>query len=171
MAVLDPRLLDLIDSLVKARLDWLAFELIDGIQIGRPASESENVLAAAREEVRSNKQPQARGESTAVTAESQPIAGDDQIEWAATFVGERLDAALAQLDASMTTLDGIIAGPEAQPDDTKTPYLEGSILVLAGEEQPRTSKRENVEQARIALPALKDGLALWSEQMRGGVQV
>jgi hypothetical protein len=90
LAILDPRLLELIETLVAARLDWLAFELIEGVQAGHPPEESEDALVVARESIRGNAQPKPRGEPQAVTVEARPIPPKEQIEWAAAYVEERL---------------------------------------------------------------------------------
>ena len=69
MAILDPRLLKLIETLMASRLDWLVIELIAGIQAGRPVEEPEKALAAARQDIRTNVQPKARGEPRVALSE------------------------------------------------------------------------------------------------------
>lgn len=48
MAVLDPRLMPLIEMLTTVAADWLAFELIDGNRRGREVEETANALTIAR---------------------------------------------------------------------------------------------------------------------------
>jgi hypothetical protein len=52
MAILDRRLIPFIEMLADLGLDWLAFELIDGIRRGREPEESAKALMVARERVR-----------------------------------------------------------------------------------------------------------------------
>lgn len=128
MAVLDSRVLELIETLVAARLDWLAFELVEGIRLGRSPEESEEALAAARQSIRSNAQPKARGEPQVLLAEPQPIPAGEQVKWAAAYVEERLEAALEQLQASIDTLDFIVettTESEDPQDLAKDPMMRG----------------------------------------------
>src|SRR4051812_20982308 len=107
MATLDPRILDLIETLTIARLDWLAFEIVEGIQAGYVPTESSETLADTRRRVREDDQPKATGEPKPVTLESEPVEGDAQINWAAKYVGERLDATLVYLAESIENLDAL----------------------------------------------------------------
>ncbi|TPK87017.1 hypothetical protein FJ936_06620 [Mesorhizobium sp. B2-4-13] len=173
MAQLDPRLLGLIETLVQKRLDWLAFELVEAIQAGRAKEEPETALAAARVSIRSDAQPKAQGEPQTVIAIVQPIEGDAQIEWAATYVAERLDAALAQLGWSMDGLDAIIdsdrplGGHDAKADTDLDARQSGILLV--DDVGTRKSGRDDVVVARASVPSLRTGLAVWSAQARGQV--
>jgi membrane protein involved in colicin uptake len=133
MAVIDLRVLDLIGTLTAARLDWLAFELIEGIQAGRRVEASEEMLTSTRRAIADKNQPKARAEPHAVADKLEPIAGDDQIEWAASYVAERLDAALAQLDASVQALDMILSGEGAADNVAKAGSDTGiSVVMLDG---------------------------------------
>lgn len=173
MAILDPRLLELIETLLAARLDWLAFELIEGVQAGHPPEESEEALAAARESIRGNAQPKARGEPQAVAEEVKPIPPDEQIEWAAAFIEERLGEALAQFQVSIDALDSIVeatterpdkAGAVAQPTSAPEPRAVAVLLDIEGD---RKSNRNDVASARASLPALRTALTEWTVQLRG----
>lgn len=173
VAILDPRLLELIETLVAARLDWLAFELIEGIRLGRSPDETEEALAAARQSVRSDAQPKARGEPHVLFEEPKPIPADEQVEWAATYVEERLDAALEQLQASLETLDFIVeATIERQdPQDAATQASgktdQDMTLVLLDLEGDRKSSRNEVAGARDDFSALHAALAEWTARARG----
>ena len=154
MATLDLRLLESIETLVAARLDWLAFELIKGVQAGRTPEESEEAIAAARESIRGNAQPKARGEPQAISVEAKPIPPNEQVEWAAAYVEERLGEALEQLQASIGTLDFIVEGTAERPDkgravaqspDASEPR---AVVVLLNPEGGRESARDAVAGAR-----------------------
>lgn len=173
MAIIDPRLLELIETLVAARLDWLAFELIEGVRAGRPLEESEEALAAARESIRGNAQPKARGEPQTIAVEAKPIPPDEQIEWAAAYVEERLREALEQLQASIDTLDCVVegtterpdkAGTGAQPTDASEPRAVAVLLDFEGERQ---SRRDDVADARKSFITLRSALSEWTAQSRG----
>ena len=47
MAILDPRLLPFIDMLAELGIDWLAFELVEGIRRGEERLEDKGALARA----------------------------------------------------------------------------------------------------------------------------
>lgn len=166
MAVLDPRLLDLINTLVKTRLDWLAFELAEGIQAGRPPEESEEALAAARKAVQSNEQPKVRGEPQVSASVAVPIEGDEQVEWAVAYVGDRIATALAQLEASIESLDLIIDGSPLG-DRGATRVTTGSVSVFTDDATTRKTGRDDIIDARASITALRSSLAKWSAQVRG----
>lgn len=174
MAILDSRVLELIETLVAARLDWLAFELIEGIRLGRSPEEPEEALAAARESIRSNAQPKARGEPQVLLAGPQPIPAGEQVEWAAAYVEERLEAALEQLQASTDTLDFIVETttepkvPQELVAGASAKTEQGMTLVLLDVEGDRKSSREDIAGARDDIPILRAALAGWTRHARGG---
>lgn len=170
MAVLDLRLLDLFEALIKARFDWLVIELVDGIGAGRPTEETEGSLAEARARIGEG-QPTAHGEPRAMLVETKPITGDEQIVWAADYVGERLGAALTQLDAAMEVLDLIADGPNAANIKLKSHDLPAVMVLLVDDEGERKVDRAALTRAQASIPKLLEGLASWSQQMQGGVQI
>ncbi|MES2493703.1 MAG: hypothetical protein V4579_10540 [Pseudomonadota bacterium] len=173
MAILDSRVLELIGTLMAARLDWLAFELIEGIQVGRPAEEPEEALAAARQSIRSDAQPKARGEPQVLLTMPAPIPAGEQVEWAAAYIEERLETALDHLQASIDALDLMVEstneleGPRnlAQAASAKTE--QGTALVLLDLEGDRKSSREDVAGARDDFPALRAALTEWTARAGG----
>jgi hypothetical protein len=162
MAVLDPRILDLIETLTAARMDWLAFELIQAIQRGRTPMESPDTLAVTRRKVREDDQPMADGHPKGASHEPQPIEGDEQIDWAAKYVAERLDATLAYLAQSIESLDAIAGNGAVLSEEAGDP-----LVVLAVGEAPRKAGRTEVNAAVAALPQLRHALEAWSAQVRG----
>ena len=173
MAILDPRVLQLIETLVAARLDWLAFELIEGVQTGRPPEEPEEALAAARQSIRSNSQPKARGEPQATAVEAKPIPPDEQIEWAVAYVEERLGEALEQLQASIETLDFIVEGTTERPDKAQATAQSADVVgsravtVLLDVDGDRKSDRDNVTGARESFATLHAALIEWAARSGG----
>ena len=173
MAILNPRVLELIETLVASRLDWLAFELIEGIRLGRLPDEPEEVLAAARQSVRSDAQPKARGEPHVLLEQPKPIPADEQVEWAAAFVEARLDAALEQLQSSLETLDFIVEAtierqdPQDVPTQASGKTDQDVTLVLLDIEGDRKSSRDDVAGARDDFSTLHVALAEWTARARG----
>lgn len=173
MAALDTRLLELIETLATARLDWLAFELVEEIQAGHSPEEPEEELAAARRSIRTNAQPRAHSGPQTVAAESKPIPVDDQIEWAVTYVDRRLDQALEQQLATINSLNFILANSSEQPEyENSVTQLadapEGGVsMVIRDVNEDRKINLENVVAAREGIPTLREALAEWSERARG----
>lgn len=173
MAVIDLRVLELIENLVAARLDWLAFELIEGIRLGRRAEESEEALAAARQSIRGDAQPKAHGEPEVLIAKHEPIPADEQVKWAAAYVEERLESALKQLQASLDTLDFIVEstnepdGPQDLAQAASDITKQDTALVMLDVEGDRKSTRKDVAGARDDFPALRAALAEWIARAGG----
>ncbi len=173
MAVLNPRLLELVETLSAARLDWLAFELFESVQTGQPAEESEEALALARESIRGDAQPKARGEPQAIDAKAKAIPPEEQIEWAASYIEKRLDEALDQLQTSIETLDFVVEGTTERSDRIGTAAQAADaprrqmVSVLLDASGDRKSDRDGVGEGRESLPALRAALSDWVEQSRG----
>lgn len=74
MAILDSRLLPLIETLSDRGLDWLAFELIESIRRGREPVEPEELLVRARAKVVEG--GGGEPETVSQTASAAPILGD-----------------------------------------------------------------------------------------------
>ncbi|CAN5495786.1 hypothetical protein BH10PSE12_BH10PSE12_07800 [soil metagenome] len=167
MTSFDPRLFELLETLSAARLDWLAFELLEDLQAGQAQVESEQTLAETRRAVASTEQPKARGEPVSAAARAQEISGDAQIRWAAAYVLRRMDAALGQLDVAIDTLDSLIGEGEQSADRGKATPPDGAMLFLSDEDVGRKARREDVVSARAALPSLRQALDIWAAPAGG----
>lgn len=173
MAVLDIRLLELIETLAAARLDWLAFELIEEIQTGHLPQEPEEELAAARKSIRANAQPKARSEPQVLAAEPKPIPVSDQVEWAAAYVDKRLDEALEQQLATINSLNFIFVNTTEQLEDKSSVAqvpgtIEGDVSMVAMDtEDDRKISSDNIIAARDGISALREALAEWTIRTRG----
>ncbi|WP_454888021.1 hypothetical protein [Sphingomonas oryzagri] len=163
MSRLDPRLAPLITTLADAGADWLAFELMDGIRRGREREEIEDVLAFTRDQVRQGEIVKRGKEFSAETVPAESIPMDEQIEWAALFVANRLDAALADMSAAIDNLQ-ILAGPL---DSAKAIGASEPIIVLLDGEEQRQAGRADVESARLAVSKLRTALGQWVLEARG----
>ncbi|MEC3909468.1 hypothetical protein U5A82_02960 [Sphingobium sp. CR2-8] len=170
MTVLDSRLLELIEILVAARLDWLAFELVFVVEAGRHAEESEEALEIARHAIRRGGPVEPRSEPVSLIEQPAPIPTDAQLAWAANYVERRLGDALGQLGASIEALDSLVDGTIEQ-QDAKIAIggpgvgraVSASALLLDGESE-RECGREDVENAIKSLPKLRAALRQWAGQ-------
>jgi hypothetical protein len=83
MATIDGRLLPLIEALGAVDADWLAFEILEGLQRGRVAEETHDDLLLTQQKVREasrTKSTERQRPHRASPATAQPIIGDDQID-------------------------------------------------------------------------------------------
>lgn len=160
MAVLNPRLLELIETLTAARLDWLAFELIEGVRAGHPADEPGEARTEAGESIGSNTQANALAQPPAIAAETIPIPPDEQIEWAADYVGARLTETLEQLQSSLHMLDDIVEGTT----EATAASMPRAVVVLRDLEGGRECRSGDITGARDSLPTLRAALKEWIQQ-------
>ena len=159
MAILDPRLLPFIEVLAELGMDWLAFELVDGVRRGKEPVEDEAALRRARDRTRrASDAGEDKEQFGSPGGAATPLLGDDQLEWAARYVDERLRAALDQIAHSLDALDEIVAGLDARPSDAP---MATTRLVLRGDESAYTVGRAEVDGARVRLSALRVALDAW----------
>lgn len=165
MAILDRRLLQFIEILTEIGMDWLAFELIEGVRRGREPTETEEILALARDPTRTEHlEDLIHGASDAV--EVQPILGDAQLDWAVEYVGQRLEAILAEMAASFGALDALIASG----DDTRKESHPGeTVLVLFSADEERKVDQNLVKEAQARLPTLQQSLRDWLTSAKSGL--
>lgn len=169
MAILDPRLLPLLETLAGAGADWLAFEIVDGVRRGREPLEPEELLRAARKKVRSRQLSDRLSADIPVLAE--PILGDDQIVWAANYVAARLDGALADLDEGCAMIEAVAdnSGDTIRQDDLAfskvTPGVPVEIALIGQEGHP--IDRGSIAVAREGVKSLRDALTRWSFEAQG----
>lgn len=170
MTVLDPRLLPLLETLAASGADWLAFEIVEGVRRGREPEEPEELLRAARENVRL-RQPE-RIVSPMIPKLAEPILGDDQIAWAADYVLTRLDGALADLDAGCAMIETIADDAARRSEKDGSFYAEAeaimpiTVVVLGDNDRP--IERRSIAAAKTSIPALHDALVAWSLQATRG---
>jgi hypothetical protein len=171
MATIDRRLLPLIEALAAVDADWLAFEILEGVQRGRVAEETRDDLLLTQQKVRaaSRKKSTERPRPHWVSpAPAQPITGDDQIDWVVSYVTERIQDVVSMGDATLEELNAILftsAPPQVRL--TLPPPTDGVTLVLqTDDEQQRIVRRDDVAQARAGLPRLRSELLTWAESIR-----
>jgi hypothetical protein len=172
MAILEPRLLPLIETLAEVGADWLAFEVVNGIRAGRVSEEPLENLAAIQNAVRSAKLENFRTEKRvgAVPPSVPPavlITGDDQIRWAAEYVYKRLSDTLSMLRASLDQLQSI--APKPAPRDGVAPESGATneiTLIVEADEEKFSVQRGETANAIAALESLGKALSSWESSAR-----
>jgi hypothetical protein len=170
MATLDSRLLPLIETLAAADADWLAFEILDGLRRGRVAEETPDDLQSTQIAVRSAERATRRSEERASPPPAAvPIVGDEQIEWAAAYVSDRLSDAVSMLQATLKQLDEIVFTAQGLDGARAAASAkDGVTLVLQTDDGVRNVRRDEADHARAALPKLQDALRAWATSTRNG---
>jgi hypothetical protein len=174
MATIDRRLLPLIEALAAVDADWLAFEILEGVQRGRVAEETHDDLLLTQQKVRgaSRKKSTERQRPHWVSpAPAQPVTGDDQIDWAVSYVNERIQDMVSMADATIEELNAILftSAPPQVRLTLPPPPTDGVTLVLqTDDEQHRIVRKDDVAQARAGLPRLRSELLTWAESIRTG---
>ena len=166
----DARLLPLIETLAASGADWLAFELTDGIRSGRIVEEFAEVLEQARTMVREGSfgrtpiPEEFHGDSQVI----EPIAGDDQIDWAVRYIRARLKDNIGMLTTAFNELEQIVASelPTDVPAQTRE-VASGVSLVLQEDETSFEVNRTNVSEALHALQFLNSALNSWRSNLLG----
>jgi hypothetical protein len=164
MAVIDRRLLPLIELLSASGADWLAFEILDGIRAGRPAEDSDEELSDARRAVSAFRQegvPLAEREHGQAFVD--PIVGDDQIDFSANYVFDRLSDSIQMLESSLAHLDKVVAKPRGE---TSSPIANGVEISLRIEGSEMAASRTQTRQALTKLAELREALTEWAGEAR-----
>lgn len=150
----------LIDTLAAADLDWLAFELIDGIKRGREPEEPAEALDEARASARQPAPPPERIVVQSPVVSAMPLYGDQQIEWAACYVVDRLEESIAALEASLDNLDDLLAASDEATSALKAPGR--VVLIVEDGDSSRKSDRSAVERSRRGLDGLRIAVERWA---------
>lgn len=160
MAIVNPRLIPFIEMLAELGVDWLAAELIDGIRRGQEPTEEEDALAQARQRARA-KQVEKISPAFRDSVAAEPLPGYRQLEWAADYVYARVEATLAEMSASISALDEIVAsdseGHVKAPASVNLVLRDGD----ANAEEGQSASRADVEAARAQLSDLRSALDAW----------
>jgi hypothetical protein len=170
MAVIDPRLLPLIEALAASGADWLAFELFDGLHVGQVPVDSDDDLNRTRlavREFRNDERLPEEPDSQKPTAT--PIVGDEQIEWAAKYVADRISDSIRMLESSLDHLESIVTKDRdsgATFDGMPLHSRGGIALRMEGEEV--VVRRTQIDEGIAGLPALEEALLNWAKSVRSG---
>lgn len=165
--MLEPRLYPLLETLTRAELDWLAQEVIAGALAGDVPEETPETLQAARSIV--SRRTQDSGAHTPARAPPEPpraFSGEQQIEWAARHVSQRLEQVLMMFQHSIDRLDRLVDTDRASRSLEQP--RSGATLVLADRETLDKTDRKQLEGATEGLGLLRDALATWAAEARRG---
>ncbi|HEY1580507.1 MAG TPA: hypothetical protein VGF82_25880 [Terracidiphilus sp.] len=168
--MIDPRLLPLIETLIAADADWLAFEILDGISFGRVVEETREDLQSTRLAVRTAKHQRRRSEERAVPPPAAtPLVGDEQIDWAAKHIADRLSDAVSMLGVTLDRLNQIVSSTEESQattsDRTSTREVD---LVMREEGEGPVLRSAQVDDANAAIPKLREALSNWANSTKIG---
>ena len=162
MAILNQHLVSLIEILTELGIDWLAFELIEGIRRGGEPVEDERALALARDRT-GTRHPNEADQHLSADDEPKPFLDVAQLEWAARYVSERLGATLAEMTQSLDALDEIVDdGDVRQSAESHS----SAVLVLLDGGEEHTVSRAQIEAAQARLPELDKALHAWISSAR-----
>jgi hypothetical protein len=174
MARLDRRLLPLIETLAASGADWLAFELTDGIRSGRVVEEQPEALERARTLVREGSfgSIPVLEHDPEISPHIEPIAGDEQIDWAIQFVSTRLENTVAMLASALEGLDDIVKESSRTEAPVGTEMMASEVtLVLQIDEAFLQVERLGAMAALNAVQALRSALSTWGATVLGGGQL
>jgi hypothetical protein len=164
MATIDPRITPLVETLISAGADFIALEILIAIQRGMVDEDTEDELREVREAVghfRQGNQP-AEFKSSGET-KVRHLNGEEQIEFAAEYVIERITRELGMADASIENLNRIANGAE---DNSPKSVGSPSIVSLRWIDTEVRLDREQIENTREQLITLREALSAWSTSAR-----
>jgi hypothetical protein len=170
MALIDPRLLPLLEVLTTSGVDWLVFELMDGIRAGNVTEEPEVALAKARNDVfnSSDARPiEFKSLEESVVA-AVPIEGDEQIAWATEYISKRIEDTILMLRAGLQGLEAIASagsGPRGSARRIGKP-LELTLVLQDGDMTEKV-QRASADNAIEAFKSLQEALAEWAKSTKG----
>lgn len=167
--MLEPRLYPLLETLTRAGLDWLAQEIVSGALAGRVKEEAPETLHAARRIVfRRSQESASLVQVKSFEERAEAFSGEEQIDWAAQHVAQRLEQVLEMFRHSIDRLDELTQrqrpGERLQHRGVKT------VLVLNDGEAVETIDRAQVTAAIEGLGELRDALGAWAAEARRGEQ-
>lgn len=164
MATVDPRLFPLIETLVGAGADWLAFEVLEGLRLGRVPEEARDSTQVAPRAVWVPRPPH---QPPSAPPAPTPIVGDEQIQWAADYVSKRMTDLVDMLDVTLLQLSAIVFREASR--DIHQAADESIGILFEGDSEGPTSDRLGTEQARTMLVKLHEALSVWSTATRTGM--
>jgi hypothetical protein len=170
MATIDPRLIPLIETLIAVDADWLALEILDGLRLGIVPEEIPEDLLSTQLAVREAKRQMRRSEERAVPPPiGKTIVGDEQVDWAAEYVSDRLSDAVSMLQASFDQLNQIVrTNREFHAPPSERTLEQGFDLTLQTEAEGPTLRSSEVEDAIAAIQRLREALLSWADSMKEG---
>lgn len=102
MAIIDPRLQPLLAAMNEAGYDWLVSEVLDTLRQGRPRLATKGELESVRAKI--NEQDDTPEEITLDPDSSEPVVGDNQIDFVVDLVKGRFENVSAMINQSTKNL-------------------------------------------------------------------
>jgi hypothetical protein len=133
-------------------MDWVAFELVNGVARGRLPEESEDALARARQLASSPVEAEVPFEEVKLAAEPEPILGDDQLRWAVAYIDSRLADTIDALERSFIHLQAIDRSADGE---VGARLIQPLTLVLVDGEQSYEVAQAGTRAARNGLELLR----------------
>ena len=154
MATIDSRLLPLIEASAAVDADWLAFEILEGVQRGRVAEETHDDLLLTQQKVReARRKNSTERQRPPSPATAQPILGDDRIDWVISYVNERIREIGSMGGAALEELNAILFSSVAPQIRFTLPARDGVTRVLqTDDDQQRLVCRNDLVRARAGRP-------------------
>ncbi len=170
MGPIDSRVMPLIETLVAVGADWLALEVMGAIAAGRIPEDSAEILLKSRLTTRHSKaQERNSAERAIVSAPAIPIPPDEQVDWAVSYVNERISQAVAMVGVSLDNLGKILSTTSGAAERPSMSALTNPVTVaLRTEEDPQIVSRAQVSAAELKLASLRDSLESWAKIARKG---
>lgn len=168
--LLEPRLYPLLETLTRAGLDWLAQEIVSGALAGTVKEEAPETLQAARRIVFRRYQESASLVQVKFFEErAEAFSGEEQIDWAAQHVAQRLEEVLEMFRNSIDRLDELTQ--RQRPEELLSHRGAKIVLVLTDGDAVETIDRAQVTAAIKGVGELKDALNAWVAEARRGEQL
>jgi hypothetical protein len=162
MAKPDSRLVELTSALTGAGLDWLALEVLQGVQEGLLTEEGVDEVHRAQTSVRYGEPPRPAEDLRAfVPVAVNHLDGGEQLRWAKEYVVNRLTDAAEMLDASLLQLNGIAASDESLDATGRAVSRAAPLEVQVGEDGPIMSEFD-MRRTRELLLELANALDTWA---------
>ena len=167
MATINPRLIPLIETLISAGADWLAIELIEALSYGLWPEESEEVLALTRAKVRNGVEEKREEETVHEVAASSEIPLDKQVSWAATFLLDRLNSAIADLGSGLANLDALMQNERPAGAKVDLQKIRPFAIHYGEGDDAVHVTASDIEKASFNMAGLKTALERWAREDDG----
>ena len=157
MLSIDRNFLSLINVLSEQNFEWIASELLEGIQRGWEPMDERFEMDFRLQEARKD-EPQRFFREMGDYSPGEPLQGIHQLQWGADYIYERIRETLYQILASLEALDKIVvSGGELHADAHET----SAVLSFVDAEEGQQISQTQVTSALNHLLSLNNSLRSW----------
>jgi hypothetical protein len=169
MAIVDPRLGELIETLISSGADWLALEIMAEIRLGQPDTHLEDDFQEAREMLSSlRKRDRSSPPKLIAKADSvRHLSGDEQIRFAVGHVMERISQNIAMADDSLANL-AEISGRSIRDSAGAVIASEMPSIELTWQDEGGQLGRQDLDNLKEKTATLRGALLQWLETTGAG---